>query len=105
MSVYNNLEPKMRKVVNRIVRGEVNFLSGTVAPAKSDPQTMDIESIAHGFEHYAKRGVKQVVVQVKYMGSRGQIYVNKDLDKCFAVSRNGFKINHVDLTDVFKTRH
>lgn len=93
---------KTQKLINRLVRSKVNFLSGTMSPAKSDPETMDIESFEHAMEHYAKRGVKSVIVQPKYMGSRCQLYLFADIEKCYATSRNGFKINHVDLTEVFK---
>lgn len=99
------LDPKILKLTNRIVRGGVNFLSGTMAPAKSNPEHNNIESLKLGLEHYAKRGVESVIIQPKYMGSRCQVYVHHKLEDCYAVSRNGFKIDHVDLKDVFKERH
>lgn len=93
------------RVFKRIIHSGANYLSGTMAPAKSDPETNDIESMDHAMEHYAKRGVKKVVVQPKYMGSRCQLYIHRELDKCYAISRNGYRINHVDLTEIFEERH
>lgn len=97
------LDKDTLKVLNRITRGGVNYLSGTMAPAKSNVEENDIESLAEAFKHYADRGVEEVVVQVKYMGSRAQVYVNRDIDKCYAVSRNGYFIKR-DLGGVFQDR-
>lgn len=102
MSAMNKLKPNDKKLVNRLARGSVAFLSGTVAPAKSNPETMNIESFEHAMEHYASRGVERVIVQNKFMGSRAQLYLWRDVEKCFAVSRNGFVIKGVDLKSVFQ---
>jgi len=99
------LNIKQEKQVRRLVNCTVNFLSGTVAPAKSNPSTNDIEDFAHAMEHYSKRGVNEVIIQPKYMGSRAQIYIFQDINKCYAISRKGYKINHIDLSEVFKERH
>lgn len=102
MSIIDKLRPEELKQLNRIIRGKVNFLSGTVAPAKSDKETMDIESLEHAIEHYRKRGVTQLIVQPKYMGSRGTLYLFKDIEKSYMVSRNGFVIKKVDLKEVIQ---
>ena len=36
------------------------------------------------------------------MGSRCNIYLSKDIAQCFAVSRNGYRINQVDLTEIYE---
>lgn len=45
--------------------------------------------------------MEHVVLQPKYMGSRCNVYLHKDPERCFAVSRNGYKVNHVDLSSVY----
>lgn len=102
MSAIDKLRPNDKKLVNRLARGGVAFLSGTVAPAKSSVEENSIESFAHAMEHYASRGVDHVIVQNKFMGSRCQLYLWREIEKCFAVSRNGFVIKGVDLQEVFE---
>lgn len=109
MNILDRLDPRDKKQLRRLVygkgKGKVNYLAGTMAPAKSDPDTGDIESIEKAFEHYAKRGVEELVVQPKWMGSRCQVYLFEDVEDCYAVSRNGFLIDHVDLKDMMEETH
>lgn len=101
----NILSIKQEKQVRHLVNNTVNFLSGTMPPAKSNPDTNDIEDFGHAMEHYAKRGVKKVMLQPKFMGSRAQLYIFNDINKCYAISRKGYTINRIDLSKVFKDRH
>ncbi|BAV80962.1 hypothetical protein [Vibrio phage RYC] len=73
-----------------------------MAPAKADPETQDIEAFAHAMEHYAKRGCDKVIVQPKFMGSRAQVYLWRDVEKCYAISRKGFLIRGLDLKEAFE---
>jgi predicted kinase len=82
-------------------RNKINFISGTMSPADKNDETNELESLKRGLEYFRERGVQQVVLQPKYMGSRCNVYLHKDLEQCFAVSRNGYKINHVDLTEIY----
>lgn len=83
---------------------KVNFISGTMCPADKDEETMVLEDLRKGLEYY-KDTVKidKVVLQRKYMGSSAQIYLHRDIDKCYATSRNGYKIDrHQDLTKIYE---
>jgi predicted kinase len=82
-------------------RHQINFISGTMSPADLDPERNELESLQRGLDYFRERGVEQVVLQPKYMGSRCNIYLHRDIEKCFAVSRNGYKIHHIDLSDIY----
>jgi predicted kinase len=82
------------------VENKVNFISGTMSPV--DKQGDDLESIEQGFEYYKKAGVEKVILQQKYMGSRCNLYLNPDPEKCYATSRGGFSIRNIDLKNVYE---
>ncbi|MGG1634852.1 metallophosphoesterase [Paenibacillus sp. NRS-1760] len=83
-------------------RNKINFISGTMSPADKDEAAGELESLRKGLNYFVERGVKEVVLQPKYMGSRCNVYLHADIEQCFAVSRNGYKINKVDLTTVYE---
>lgn len=83
-------------------RNRINFISGTMSPADKDEEAGNLESLKSGLAYYAEQGVRHVVLQPKYMGSRCNLYLHREIDQCFAVSRNGYKINQVDLTEVYE---
>lgn len=77
---------------NAIVRNpEVKYVSGTMPPAPSFDG--DLESLKGAFWWFERQGFTKVCLQPKYMGSRAQVYLDKDRSKCFATSRNGYKIS------------
>lgn len=80
---------------------KINFISGTMSPADKDEAARELESLQKGLDYFAERGVKEVVLQPKYMGSRCNIYLHAEADRCFAVSRNGYKVSKVDLSDIY----
>ncbi|TCN01862.1 putative kinase [Paenibacillus sp. BK033] len=80
---------------------KINYISGTMAPADKDDESGQLESISKGLRYFAERGVKEVVLQPKYMGSRCNIYLYSDVEQCFAISRNGYKIKKVDLSGIY----
>lgn len=82
-------------------RHKINFISGTMSPADKNEETNELESLKQGLDYFKERGVLQVVLQPKYMGSRCSIYLHHDLEQCFAVSRNGYKIKQADLTGIY----
>ncbi|UQZ85661.1 diadenosine tetraphosphatase [Paenibacillus konkukensis] len=82
-------------------RNKVNFISGTMSPADKDEAAQELESLKRGLSYFAGRGVREVVLQPKYMGSRCNIYLHRDAEQCFAVSRNGYKIARLDLSAVY----
>ncbi|MFX3635889.1 MAG: metallophosphoesterase [Candidatus Pristimantibacillus sp.] len=80
----------------------IHFISGTMSPADKDEAAGELESLRRGLDYFAERGVTEVVLQPKYMGSRCNVYLHKDIDQCYAVSRNGYKIKSVDLMPVYE---
>lgn len=102
-SIYDyNLSPDDMKFLKRTLSNGIQYISGTMAPAPSTGT--EIESLEAGLNYFRKLGVNKVVLQPKYMGSRCQAYLHRgQLDKCFLVSRNGFKIRMTeDLLEMVK---
>ncbi|OWA34493.1 metallophosphoesterase [Saccharibacillus sp. O16] len=85
-----------------ISRHKINFISGTMSPADKDLHAGELESLRRGLEYFRGKGVREVVLQPKYMGSRCQIYLHRSAEESFAVSRNGYKIKQVDLTPIYE---
>ena len=89
-----------RRLKNRIdwfCENRINAFSPTISPAPKSFQRNEIESIYEAIRYYFERGVTEIVVQRKYMGSYCDIYLQKNLDETYFVSRNGYLINRIDL--------
>lgn len=89
------------KRLTYVLRNKINFISGTMSPADKDFRNKELESLSKGLDYFKENGVTEVVLQPKYMGSRCNLYLARELSECYATSRNGYKISHVDLTEVF----
>jgi predicted kinase len=103
-NIYDyKLSPDDYKFVKRAISNGIKYISGTMAPAQST--NTEIESLSAGLDWFKGKGVKRVMLQPKYMGSRCQMYLYRgELEKCFLVSRNGFKIRMTeDLQEMLKT--
>lgn len=83
-------------------RNRINFISGTMSPADKDEAAGELESLRKGLDYFAERGVTEVVLQPKYMGSRCNIYLYRELERCYAVSRNGYKVKAIDMVPVYE---
>lgn len=80
-----------QRTLRRLENSRVQYVSGTMAPARST--ATELESLAEALKYFKDNGVEEVVLEPKYMGSRGQIYLYRDApEKSFAVSRNGYVI-------------
>lgn len=93
---------ELRKIRNRIdwlSMSKVNAFSPTISPAPKSIERNEIESLYEGLRYYVNRGVKDIVVQKKYMGSYCDIYLHRDIDETYFVSRNGYRIEHINLTE------
>lgn len=86
------LQNKINRKMHALRVNGVDFISGTVAPAESDHDTMNIESLRKALEYFKDKGVRRLSMQPKWMGSRCQYYLNVDPTKDRAISRNGFAI-------------
>lgn len=90
----------LKRLKNRIdwfCENRVNAFSPTISPAPKSPERKEIESIDKAIRYFYINDVKEVIVQRKYMGSYCDIYLNKNLEDTYFVSRNGHKIDHIDL--------
>ena len=90
----------LKKLKNRIdwfCANKINAFSPTVSPAPKSIHRNEIESIDEGVRYFYERGISEIVVQRKYMGSYCDIYLQKNLNDSYFVSRNGYLISHIDL--------
>lgn len=70
---------------------KVSFISGTMSP--TNKEETKLESLQAGLDYYKSLGVEEVMLQVKKMGSRCNVYLYKDNpNKTVLVSRNGYVI-------------
>jgi hypothetical protein len=105
------LNESNQKRMDYIIKNKICYIGGTISPADKDEETHKLESLKKGLDYY-KDKCETVVLQPKYMGSRAQFYIEKDIEKCYATSRNGYKIKtelktvfnewQIKLTNLFK---
>ncbi len=89
----------IKRIKNRIdwfCDNKINAFSPTISPAPKNVERKEIESIYEGVKYYVKNGINELIFQKKYMGSYCDIYLSKNLEETYFVSRNGFKINHIE---------
>jgi hypothetical protein len=88
---------QLKNRINWFCRNRINAFSPTISPAPKAPERNEIESIDSGVRYFHAHGVTEIVVQKKYMGSYTDIYLHRNLEDSYFVSRNGYRINHIDL--------
>jgi hypothetical protein len=88
---------RLKNRINWFCENKINAFSPTISPAPKAPERREIESIDSAIRYFQTNSVQEIVVQRKYMGSYCDIYLCKNLEDSYFVSRNGYKINHVDL--------
>ena len=96
------LDPKIKNRIDWFCINKVNDFSPTISPAPKDLERREIESPRAAIRYFMANGVNEFVVQKKYMGSYCSIYLKNNLDDTYFVSRNGFKIEHIDLEEARK---
>jgi hypothetical protein len=104
MDAKKRQEAALKAAINH----KLCYIGETISPSPASETTL--ESIENALKYYRERGVTHVVVQRKYMGSRCQIYLTLDdeqqpvVEKCFAISRNGFVIPKriCDFKEIFQ---
>lgn len=77
--------------INQMIKNKVNYLSGTMTPC--DKFNNELESIESAIEYFKSRGISDIVMQRKYMGSRCNMYLFESNEESYCISRNGFRIN------------
>ncbi|MBX7227317.1 MAG: hypothetical protein K1X55_14880 [Chitinophagales bacterium] len=93
---------ELRRLENRIdwfCKTKCNHFSPTISPAPKNKQKNEIESLEEAIRYFFDRGVQKVTLQPKYMGSYCDIYLNRDIEKTYFVSRNGHDISYIDVED------
>ncbi|GAB3357000.1 hypothetical protein GCM10027566_20270 [Arachidicoccus ginsenosidivorans] len=103
---HQDKEVALRKIRSRIdwmCKDKIAAFSPTISPAPKSVDRSEIESIYEGARFYVERGVKDLVFQKKYMGSYCDIYLHKNKEETYFVSRNGYKIDYIDLTEARQT--
>ncbi|WP_281635623.1 hypothetical protein [Flavobacterium marginilacus] len=91
------LDYKVRNRIECFCKNKINDFSPTISPAPKSKAKNEIESIEEAVNYYLKKGVTEFVVQKKYMGSYCTIYLKRNIGETYFVSRNGFKMEHIDL--------
>lgn len=86
------LTPEQKSRVHHLFKNKVNFISGTVSPSDKNLDDYVLEDLSKGLDYYKNNGIDKVVLQPKYMGSRCNIYLNKDIEKTYCVTRNGYLV-------------
>lgn len=97
------LDFKIRKRIDWFCKNKVNDFSPTISPAPKNIANNEIESIREAINYYLKHNVTELVVQKKYMGSYCTIYLKRNLAETYFVSRNGHRIDHIDLEKAIKS--
>lgn len=91
------LDYKVRNRIDWFCNNKINDFSPTISPAPKSKSKNEIESIEEAVNYYLGKGVNEFVVQKKYMGSYCTIYLKRNLEETYFVSRNGFKMDHIDV--------
>jgi predicted kinase len=99
-----SLDPKEQKRVKRALDSQpINWLSGTMSPSASNDS--ELEPIETALEYYKSKGVTDLVMQCKEMGSNATLYWLPNPDDCYMVSRNGYLINQIDIKPIVDKFH
>ncbi|MDO4881071.1 MAG: hypothetical protein Q3983_07310 [Capnocytophaga sp.] len=86
----------LKKRIDWFCKNKINAFAPTISPAPKSLKNNEIESLYEGLLWFVQKGVKEIVIQKKYMGSYCDIYLHKDLNNTYLVSRNGYLINHLN---------
>ena len=86
----------IKKRIDWFCKNKINAFSPTISPAPKSVERNEIESLYEGILWFVLNGVKEIVIEKKYMGSYCDIYLHRRLEDTYLVSRNGYKINHLD---------
>jgi hypothetical protein len=86
-----------KKRIEWFSNNQINDFAPTISPAPKYVSTNEIESIRQAVKFFLRENQTEIVVQKKYMGSYCSIYLKRNLEETYFTSRNGHKINHIDL--------
>jgi len=101
---FDSLEHEEKKRLEWAAKNKLNFVSGTMSPADKDLANNDLESLNKGIQYFIDAKVGKVILQPKFMGSRGNMLLHKsDVEKCQLFSRQGYEIKNDRLKGTEKT--
>lgn len=96
------IERKNELRLKWLTQNKVNHISTTISPAPKHED--EIESIEGAIAYYHERGLvdtqNPLIIQPKYMGSYCDMYLFKNLEDSYFISRNGYKIYRVDKEEL-----
>lgn len=97
-----NLSDYQQRAVKRFVKSPASFISGTMSPSASivgdpDKGTVSVlEPIRTALEYFKGKGVKKVLLDPKFMGSRITLVLDRDNpENSIATMRTGNRTNKV----------
>jgi hypothetical protein len=91
-----------KKIISRIewfAKNKINAFAPTISPAPKNFDLNEIESIYEALNYFVNNNISDVIIQKKYMGSYCDIYLHRNLEETYFVSRNGYVIKHIDLNE------
>jgi hydrogenase maturation factor len=94
---------KIKNRINWFCKNKINDFSPTISPAPKKRESNEIESISQAIRYFLENDITEIVVQKKYMGSYCSIYLKKNLEETYFVSRNGFKIQHINNEEALES--
>ncbi|QSW88047.1 hypothetical protein J0383_17455 [Flavobacterium endoglycinae] len=97
------LDFRVRNRIDWFCENKINDFSPTISPAPKYKAKNEIESIETAIHYYMENGVTEFVVQKKYMGSYCTIYLKRNIEETYFVSRNGFKMDHIDTEQAIES--
>lgn len=99
-----NLSTEARYWLHTFNESGAEFISGTMSPSKASEK--ELEPVETALDYYYTQGVDKVILEPKFMGSRLQVYLFRDKEKDFAITRSGHKIGHAQsMNKVFAQLH
>lgn len=99
-----NLSTDARYWLHTFNESGAEFISGTMSPSKASEK--ELEPVETALDYYYTQGVDKVILEPKFMGSRLQVYLFRDKEKDFAITRSGHKIGHAQsMNKVFAQLH
>lgn len=83
------------KRVNYMMKDNISHWSCTISPAPKNIERKEIESLYSGMEYYKEKGVTDLILQPKFMGSYCAVYLYQDINDTKFFSRMGYLISHI----------
>lgn len=99
-----SLEPNEQSRVKACLGDKPSlWFAPTMPPSPSSEDSL--EPLHTALEYYLKEGVTDLVMQCKFMGSNGVFVWKPEPEDCYMTSRNGFLVDHVDISPIVNKFH